>query len=201
MRRRVVNIVEKFYLCVLMSVKFWWVLIRNFIVYGLAAAINSIVLYYISPEENRDLHQKLKDDNKSDLKYSGLVSIIASFLISCWIACLVVIARTHSKNIILSVLFWIMAAWSIAMLTYLVELGIVKSTEEYSEAKYYYIRAFVYFIRVPQITSIVALLWIIMSVFVVKNAVIAIFIMPGLVAATAGKVYRLLLEKKEAENS
>lgn len=200
MRSKVINIVEKFYICVLMSVKFWWVLIKNFVVYGLAAATTSIVTYYITPEEDRDLHQKVNTDTKLNLKFSGIISIVATFLISCWIASLVMIAKTHSDNLFLIIFFWISAAWSIVILTYLIDLGLAKSTEEYNNDKFYYIKAAMYFLRTPQITLTVAVLWIVMSIFIVKNAVIAVFVMPGFIAGVTGKLYRLLNEKREVES-
>lgn len=197
LRNRVIKAVEWFYICVKMSVKFWWVLIRNFIAYGIAAAIYSIIRYYMTPNKDRDLHQSFKDDNKLSLKNSGFVSLIATFLISMWIAFTVLLIRTHSQNLIIAVGFWIFAIWSILMLVYLVDLSIVFITQESASVKSYYINAFVYLVRMPQITLTIIVLLTLTCIFIMKNAVIAVFIMPGIIAASVCRTYKLILEKEK----
>ncbi|AZN76219.1 hypothetical protein CXB72_03285 [Lactobacillus acidophilus] len=195
LRNRVIKAVEWFYLCVMMSIKFWWVLIKNYIVYGYAAAVYSIIRYYMTPNKDRDLHQKFKVDNKLPLKNSGLVSLITTFLISMWIAFMILLIQTHSQNLIIAVGFWVFAIWSVLMLAYLVDLSIVFITQKYDTARSYYIKAFVYLVRMPQITLTTIILLILTCIFIMKNAVIAVFIMPGIIVASVCKTYRLILEK------
>lgn len=200
MRNRVIKAVEWFYLCVMMSIKFWWVLIKNFIVYGIVNAISSIILYYASPKEEKDLHQKLNTDTKCNLEKSGVLSVVTTFLISMWIALAILVVKTRANNIIIAVGFWIFAAWSILMLTYIVNLGLVMAIESHDVSKDYYLRAIVYMIKFPQISIMTALLWIVMCLLIIKNAVIAVFIMPGLIAAIVCKTYRMIEEKNKLSN-
>lgn len=200
MRSRTIKAVEWFYLCVMMSIKFWWVLIKNFIVYGIVDAIASIILYYATPVENRDLHQKLNVDNHFDLKNSKLFSLLATLLISCWIALAVLVVRTRAANPLTSVLFWVFAAWTILLLTYLVDLSLVKSKEKYSSYKDYYLRAVVLFLRCPQITLTTIFLLIAISLLFIKNAVIAVLIMPGVIAACVCHTYNLLEDREKLPN-
>lgn len=200
MRSRTIKAVEWFYLCVMMSIKFWWVLIKNFIVYGLTDAISSVVLYYATPPKDRDLHQKFKDDNHFTLKGSKILSLVATFLISLWIALAVLVVRTKASNTIISVGFWIIAAWTLIYLTYIVELTLVKAKENYQTDKEYYLRAVVMMVRNLQITSTILILLIVITLFFIKNAVIALLIMPGVIAACTCHVYDLLAEKQKIYN-
>lgn len=194
---KVIKIVENIYLWVLMSVKFWWILLKNFLVYGVAAALNGEMLFFTSKDEERVSHQKLNSDTKFNLKYSKLISLITSFMVSIWIACAIFIAKTHLHNTVLGIIFWICAAWSVLLLTYLVELGLVNATQDYEQDKSYYIQAFIYFVRQPQLTITIAVLWVVLTIFIIKNAVIAIFIMPGLIGAITARIYRGLVENQK----
>lgn len=196
MRSRTIKAVEWFYLCVMMSIKFWWVLLKNLIVYGLTDAIASITLYYATPKEDRDLHQKFKYDNHFSLKGSKLLSLIAAFLISLWIALAVLVVRTRATNVVISVSFWIVAIWTLLYITYIVELTLVKAEEQYRTDKEYYLRAVVLMLRNMQITLTIFVLLIVMTLFLIKNAVIAILIMPGMIAACVCHLYELLAEKQ-----
>ena len=104
----------------MMSIKFWWVLIKKFIVYGLTDAISSVILYYATDPKDRDLHQKFKYDNHFELKGSKILSIIAAFMISLWIALAVIVVRIRANNVVISLCFWIIAIWTIILLTYIV---------------------------------------------------------------------------------
>lgn len=196
MRSRTIKAVEWFYLCVMMSIKFWWVLLKNLIVYGLTDAIASIILYYATPKEDRDLHQKFKYDNHFSLKGSKLLSLIAAFLISLWIALAVLVVRTRATNVVIGVSFWIVAIWTLLYITYIVELTLVKAEEQYRTDKEYYLRAVVLMLRNMQITLTIFVLLIVMTLFLIKNAVIAILIMPGMIAACVCHLYELLAEKQ-----
>lgn len=180
----------------MMSIKFWWVLLKNLIVYGLTDAIASITLYYATPKEDRDLHQKFKYDNHFSLKGSKLLSLIAAFLISLWIALAVLVVRTRATNVVISVSFWIVAIWTLLYITYIVELTLVKAEEQYRTDKEYYLRAVVLMLRNMQITLTIFVLLIVMTLFLIKNAVIAILIMPGMIAACVCHLYELLAEKQ-----
>lgn len=200
MRSRTIKAVEWFYLCVMMSIKFWWVLIRNLIAYGLADAIASVILYYATPKEDRDLHQKFRNDNHFNLKGSKVLSLIATFLISLWIALAVLVVRTRAANIVISVSFWIVAIWTLLYITYIVELTLVKAEEKYQIDKEYYLRAVVLMLRNMQLTLTIVVLLIVMTLFFIKNAVIAVLIMPGIIAACVCRLYELLAEKQRIYN-
>lgn len=180
----------------MMSIKFWWVLIRNLIAYGLADAIASVILYYATPKEDRDLHQKFRNDNHFNLKGSKVLSLIATFLISLWIALAVLVVRTRAANIVISVSFWIVAIWTLLYITYIVELTLVKAEEKYQIDKEYYLRAVVLMLRNMQLTLTIVVLLIVMTLFFIKNAVIAVLIMPGIIAACVCRLYELLAEKQ-----
>lgn len=199
MRSRTIKAVQWFYLCVMISIKFWWVLIKNFIVYGLTDAISSVILYYATDPKDRDLHQKFKYDNHFNLKGSKILSIVAAFMISLWIALAVLVIRTRARNIVISLCFWIIAAWTIILLTYIVELTLVKAVDQLDKAKDYYFRAMYMFLHYPQITITTIVLLIAITLLVIKNAVIAVLIMPGIIAACVCHIYTLLVEKEKIE--
>lgn len=184
----------------MMSIKFWWVLLKNFIVYGLTDAISSVILYYATPKQDRDLHQKFKIDNHFNLKGSKILSLVATFLISLWIALAVLVVKTRATNILISVGFWVIAAWTLIYLTYIVELTLIKAKEKYKTDKDYYLRAVVMMLRSPQITLTILVLLVVMTLLFIKNAVIAVLIMPGAVAACICHIYELLAEKQRIYN-
>ena len=185
------------YLCVMMSIKFWWVLIKKFIVYGLTDAISSVILYYATDPKDRDLHQKFKYDNHFELKGSKILSIIAAFMISLWIALAVIVVRTRANNVVISLCFWIIAIWTIILLTYIVELTLVKAKEQAMNTKNYYLKALFMLFHCPQITITTITLLVTITLLFIKNAVIAVLIMPGVIAACVCHTYNLLIEKEK----
>lgn len=184
----------------MMSIKFWWVLLRNFIVYGITDAIASVVLYYATPVRDRDLHQKFKVDNHFSLKGSKVLSLIATLLISLWIAFAILVVRTRAANILISICFWVFAIWSVLLLAYIIDLTLVKAKEKYETAREYYLRAIVLFMRCPQITLTNIVLLIVISLLFVKNAVIAVLIMPGVITACVCHIYIELADKEKLPN-
>lgn len=84
MRNNVIKIVEKIYTWALMSVKFWWINIKNWIIYGLVNAMYACMLYFLSNE--KDLHQKLNDDTHITLKKASLMSAVSTILMVCSIS-------------------------------------------------------------------------------------------------------------------
>ena len=77
MRSKVIRAVEYFYKCVMMSIKFWWLIIRNFVICGMAAGIHGAMAYFASPKEEKDLHQKINSDVHFNLTNSQFLSAAA----------------------------------------------------------------------------------------------------------------------------
>lgn len=194
MRSKVIRAVEYFYMCVMMSIKFWWLIVRNFIICGIAAGIHGAMAYFASPKEEKDLHQKVNSDVHFDLTNSQFLSAVAILLLSlCWTAGLLL---KKTPNMVLSVAFWILAIWSILFLTFLTELGIVATVDKFNDDKKYYLRSVALFIRCPQLTLTTMVLWVVTGLLIVKQLVIGILVMPGLVMAVVSSMYKKL-EKQQ----
>lgn len=97
---------------------------------------------------------------------------------------------------VLSVTFWILAIWSILILTFLTELGIVATVNEFNDNKKYYLRSVALFIRCPQLTLTTMVLWVVTGLLIVKQPVIGVLVMPGLVMAVISSMYKKL-EKQQ----
>lgn len=194
MRSKVIRAVEYFYKCVMMSIKFWWLIIRNFVICGMAAGIHGAMAYFASPKEEKDLHQKINSDVHFNLTNSQFLSAAAILLLSlCWTAGLLL---SRTPNMVLSVAFWILAIWSILILTFLTELGIVVTVNEFNDDKNYYLRSVILFIRCPQLTLTTMVLWVVTGLLIVKQPVIGVLVMPGLVMAVISSMYKKL-EKQQ----
>lgn len=194
MRSKVIRAVEYFYKCVMMSIKFWWLIIRNFVICGMVAGIHGAMAYFASPKEEKDLHQKINSDVHFNLTNSQFLSAAAILLLSlCWTAGLLL---SRTPNMVLSVAFWILAIWSILILTFLTELGIVVTVNEFNDDKKYYLRSVILFIRCPQLTLTTMVLWVVTGLLIVKQPVIGVLVMPGLVMAVISSMYKKL-EKQQ----
>lgn len=199
MRSKVIRAVEYFYMCVMMSVKFWWLIVRNFIICGIATGIHGAIAYFASPKEEKDLHQKINSDVHFNLANINLLSATAILLISlCWTTGLLL--KHTLPNMVLSATFWILAIWSVLVLTFLTELGLVATINNFDNDKKYYLRSVVLFIRCPQLTLTTMVLWIITGVLLVKQPVIGILIMPGLVMAVISALYKKLSDQQLLPN-
>lgn len=199
MRSKVIRAVEYFYMCVMMSVKFWWLIVRNFIICGIATGIHGAIAYFASPKEEKDLHQKINSDVHFNLANINLLSATAILLISlCWTTGLLL--KHTLPNMVLSATFWILAIWSVLVLTFLTELGLVATINNFDNDKKYYLRSVVLFIRCPQLTLTTMVLWIITGVLLVKQPVIGILIMPGLVMAVISTLYKKLSDQQLLPN-
>lgn len=181
-------------MCVMMSVKFWWLIIRNFVICGIAAGIHGVMAYFASPKEEKDLHQKVNSDVHFKLNNVQFLSAAVMLLLSlCWTAG-ILLRRT--PNMVLSAAFWILAIWSILVLTYLTELGIVATVNEFNDDKKYYLRGIVLFIRCPQLTLTIMVLWVVTGLLIAKQPVIGVLVMPGLLMAVVSSMYKKL-EKQQ----
>lgn len=199
MRSKVIRAVEYFYMCVMMSVKFWWLIVRNFIICGIATGIHGAIAYFASPKEEKDLHQKINSDVHFNLANINLLSATAILLISlCWTTGLLL--KHTLPNMVLSATFWILAIWSVLVLTFLTELGLVATINNFDNDKKYYLRSVVLFIRCPQLTLTTMVLWIITGVLLVKQPVIGILVMPGLVMAVISTLYKKLSDQQLLPN-
>lgn len=199
MRSKVIRAVEYFYMCVMMSVKFWWLIVRNFIICGIATGIHGAIAYFASPKEEKDLHQKINSDVHFNLANINLLSATAILLISlCWTTGLLL--KHTLPNMVLSATFWILAIWSVLVLTFLTELGLVATINNFNNDKKYYLRSVVLFIRCPQLTLTTMVLWIITGVLLVKQPVIGILVMPGLVMAVISTLYKKLSDQQLLPN-
>lgn len=178
----------------MMSIKFWWLIIRNFVICGMVAGIHGAMAYFASPKEEKDLHQKINSDVHFNLTNSQFLSAAAILLLSlCWTAGLLL---SRTPNMVLSVAFWILAIWSILILTFLTELGIVVTVNEFNDDKKYYLRSVILFIRCPQLTLTTMVLWVVTGLLIVKQPVIGVLVMPGLVMAVISSMYKKL-EKQQ----
>ena len=199
MRSKVIRAVEYFYMCVMMSVKFWWLIVRNFIICGIATGIHGAIAYFASPKEEKDLYQKINSDVHFNLANIKLLSATAILLISlCWTTGLLL--KHTLPNMVLSATFWILAIWSVLFLTFLTELGLVATINNFDNDKKYYLRSVVLFIRCPQLTLTTMVLWIITGVLLVKQPVIGILVMPGLVMAVISTLYKKLSDQQLLPN-
>lgn len=195
MRSKVIKAVEYFYMCVMMSIKFWWLIIRNFVICGMAAGIHGAMAYFASPKEEKDLHQKINSDAHFNLINANLLSAAATLLLSlCWTAGLLL--KKTSPSMVLSAAFWILAIWSVLVLTFLTELGITTTVDKFNDDKKYYLRSVVLFIRCPQLTLTAAVLWVVTGLLIAKQPVIDILVMPGLVMAIVDNLYRKLADRQ-----
>lgn len=191
MRSKVIKAVEYFYMCVMMSIKFWWLIIRNFVVCGIAAGIHGAMAYFASPKEEKDLHQKINSDVHFNLINVQFLSAATMLLLSlCWTAGLLL--KRTSPSMVLSAAFWILAIWSVLVLTFLTILGIVTSVDKFNDDKKYYLRSVVLFIRCPQLTLTTMVLWVVTGLLIVKQPVIGVLVMPGLLMAIINNMYKKL---------
>ena len=191
MRSKVIKAVEYFYMCVMMSIKFWWLIIRNFVICGIAAGIHGAMAYFASPKEEKDLHQKINSDVHFNLINVQFLSAATMLLLSlCWTAGLLL--KRTSPSMVLSAAFWILAIWSVLVLTFLTILGIVTSVDKFNDDKKYYLRSVVLFIRCPQLTLTTMVLWVVTGLLIVKQPVIVVLVMPGLLMAIINNMYKKL---------
>lgn len=191
MRSKVIKAVEYFYMCVMMSIKFWWLIIRNFVICGIAAGIHGAMAYFASPKEEKDLHQKINSDVHFNLINVQFLSAATMLLLSlCWTAGLLL--KRTSLSMVLSAAFWILAIWSVLVLTFLTILGIVTSVDKFNDDKKYYLRSVVLFIRCPQLTLTTMVLWVVTGLLIVKQPVIGVLVMPGLLMAIINNMYKKL---------
>lgn len=191
MRSKVIKAVEYFYMCVMMSIKFWWLIIRNFVICGIAAGIHGAMAYFASPKEEKDLHQKINSDVHFNLINVQFLSAATMLLLSlCWTAGLLL--KRTSPSMVLSAAFWILAIWSVLVLTFLTILGIVTSVDKFNDDKKYYLRSVVLFIRCPQLTLTTMVLWVVTGLLIVKQPVIGVLVMPGLLMAIINNMYKKL---------
>lgn len=191
MRSKVIKAVEYFYMCVMMSIKFWWLIIRNFVICGIAAGIHGAMAYFASPKEEKDLHQKINSDVHFNLINVQFLSAATMLLLSlCWTAGLLL--KRTSPSMVLSAAFWILAIWSVLVLTFLTILGIVTLVDKFNDDKKYYLRSVVLFIRCPQLTLTTMVLWVVTGLLIVKQPVIGVLVMPGLLMAIINNMYKKL---------
>ena len=191
MRSKVIKAVEYFYMCVMMSIKFWWLIIRNFVICGIAAGIHGAMAYFASPKEEKDLHQKINSDVHFNLINVQFLSAATMLLLSlCWTAGLLL--KRTSPSMVLSAAFWILAIWSVLVLTFLTILGIVTSVDKFNDDKKYYLRSVVLFIRCPQLTLTTMVLWVVTGLLIVKQPVIGVLVMPGLLMTIINNMYKKL---------
>lgn len=180
-------------MCVVMSIKFWWLILRNFIICGIATGIRGGMTYFASPKEDRDLHQKINSDVHFNLINVNFLSAATTLLISlCWIVGLLI--KNSSSNTILSAFFWILAIWSVLCLAFLTELGISTTVDKFSDDKQYYLRGVALFIRCPQLTLTCVVLWILAAMLLIKQPVIGFLVMPGLIMAISSSLYKKLAD-------
>lgn len=199
MRSKVIKAVEYFYMCVMMSIKFWWLIIRNFVICGMAVGIHGAMAYFASPKEEKDLHQKINSDVHFDLTNASLLSAAATLLLSlCWTAGLLL--KHTSPSMVLSAAFWILAIWSVLVLTFLTILGLTVTVDKFNDDKKYYLRSVVLFIRCPQLTLSAMVLWVATGLLIVKQPVIGVLVMPGLVMAIVDNLYRKLADRQLLPN-
>lgn len=195
MRSKVIKAVEYFYMCVMMSIKFWWLIIRNFVICGIATGIHGAMAYFASPKEEKDLHQKINSDVHFNLINANLLSAAAMLLISlCWTTGLLL--KKTSPSMVLSAAFWILAIWSVLVLAFLTELGLVVTVDKFNDDKKYYLRSVILFIRCPQLTLTAIVLWTITGLLITKQPVIGVLVMPGLVMAIVNNLYRKLADRQ-----
>lgn len=175
----------------MMSIKFWWLIIRNFVICGIAAGIHGAMAYFASPKEEKDLHQKINSDVHFNLINVQFLSAATMLLLSlCWTAGLLL--KRTSPSMVLSAAFWILAIWSVLVLTFLTILGIVISVDKFNDDKKYYLRSVVLFIRCPQLTLTTMVLWVVTGLLIVKQPVIGVLVMPGLLMAIINNMYKKL---------
>ncbi len=95
---------------------------------------------------------------------------------------------------ILSVAFWVLASWAILLLAFLTILGLILTVDNFTETKQFYLNSVKLFIRCPQLTLTVIVLWIITGLLIIKQPIIGLLIMPGLTMAITSNFYRKLAE-------
>lgn len=165
----------------------------------MAAGIHGAMAYFASPKEEKDLHQKINSDVHFNLTNVNFLSATAMLLISlCWTAGLL-LTRT-SPSMVLSAAFWILAIWSVLILTFLTELGLVATVDKFDDDKKYYLRSVALFIRCPQLTLTAMVLWVVTGLLISKQPVIGVLVMPGLVMAIVNNLYKKLEDQQLLPN-
>lgn len=53
-RKKIIWLVERFYECVRLTLMTWWILIKNFLVYGILDVSCLLTSYMMQPEDQRD---------------------------------------------------------------------------------------------------------------------------------------------------
>lgn len=167
-------------------------MIRNFLLLGLAPSIHGAMSYFTSPQEDRDLHQKINSDIHCGLPNVNVLSFVSFLLLSLWATVGILVRR--SPNMILSVAFWVLASWAILLLAFLTILGLILTVDNFTETKQFYLNSVKLFIRCPQLTLTVIVLWIITGLLIIKQPIIGLLIMPGLTMAITSNFYRKLAE-------
>lgn len=199
-RKKIIWIVERFYECVRLTLMTWWIFIKNFLVYGLIDTSCLLTSYMLQPEDKRDSIKVYLESTKVNLKYRKIVSFIISVMFITWLCTYILLLRNKKISSVISFIFWILSIWLVLLGVYVSILGLTWSTNTYKNAIEYYAQAFANFFREPLISLTCLTFWLLIYLISVRNPILLIFVLPGLLIMVKTGMYKKLQERKDEKN-
>lgn len=199
-KKKIIWLVERFYEAVRLTIMTWWIFIKNILFYGLIDVTCYLTSYMIQPVNKRDSIRNYLRRTKVNLKYRKIVSFIASILFIIWFCLYLYIWRYKTSSLPISMAFWIVSAWLIIIGVYTSMLGIVWSTNHFENDVQYYAETFVEILKNPLITLISLTFWLAIYLLGIRNIVVLLLILPGLLIEVKTGVYKKIEEKKKLEH-
>lgn len=201
-RKKIIWLVERFYECVRLTLMTWWILIKNFLVYGLLDVSCLLTSYMMQPENQRDSIRVYLEKKKINLSKRRIISFIISLIFIAWLCSYIFLLRnTNSTHSVISFVFWILGIWLILLGVYISMLGIVWSTEQYEKDIEYYAQAFADVFRKPILSLTALTFWLIIYLVGIRNPILLIFVLPGLLIMVKTGIYKKLKEREETKQN
>lgn len=196
-RRRIIWLVERFYECVRLTLMTWWIFIKNFLVYGLLDASCLLTSYMMQKENKRDSIKVYLENTKIDLKNRKVISFIISILFIFWFCIYIVLLKNRQISPIISFVFWILGIWLILIGVYVSMLGLTWATNNYQSDVDYYAQAFANIFKEPLISLTALTFWLMFYLISIRNPILLIFVLPGLLIMVKVGIYKKLQEREE----
>lgn len=172
---KLTKLVDNFYHISQISIVFWLVLLKNFIVYGLISSVYSTLYLTFNNEIASDKFNNKLKQSKLSLKYQKLTSLVISFLIG--LTCLLFWLNDRFNiqlNFVLVIFMFLLQLISV----YIVWVGIVANNEENSLLVY--AKALDLMIRNIVISFGIWLLLLTSILIANVNLILFVLVVPGL---------------------
>ena len=198
-RKKVIWLVERFYECVRLTLMVWWILIKNFLVYGLIDTSCLLTSYMMRPENERDSIKIFIKEKNVNLKNSKIVSFAISMLFIAWICMYIILLKNNRIFLVVRFTFSVLTIWMILIGVYISMLGLTWATTNYSSSIEYYAQAFANIFRQPIISLTSLTFWLIIYLIGIRNLIVLFFILPGLLIMVKTGIYKKLQERKQKD--